>query len=217
MASLRKAAGSPEATAAPAAPEQPPLPPPAPPPAPLTPADETGEALRKQIDALRQSEELQKQYSDAVTRQNQLAIESAKRRNEWLEQTPGAKDHVAELNVLHGAALQAGLADSSPAYFQFLEQQLASLPNQSAHAEHLVKEMQERIPPPPPPRPERGPIVSAPVSRQVPGTPQYSNRITLSMEQKEFAKIAGISEVEYARQLMKLNQMKMDGSYSDRR
>jgi hypothetical protein len=217
MASLRKAASSPEVTTAPAAPQAP-LPPPAPPPEPL--GDDTAAlALRKQIDALRQSEELQKQYTDAAIRQNQLAIESAKRRNEWLEKTPGAKDHVAELNVLHGAALQAGLADCSPGYFEFLEQQLAALPQPAANAQHLVAEMRERTPPPPPPPRERAPIVSAPVSREIPSHngSRPTGKITLSAEQREAARMSGISEVEYGRQLLKLNQMKMDGSYSDRR
>src|SRR5438046_1553984 len=99
MASLRKAATSPEVTAAPVAPpEQPPTPPPAPPPEPVSsPQDETGEALRKQIEALRQSEEFNRRQADAIIRQNELALETNKRCQQWLQQTPSAQQHPAEL------------------------------------------------------------------------------------------------------------------------
>jgi hypothetical protein len=59
-------------------------------------------------------------------------------------------------------------------------------------------------------------IFSAPVSKRVPSSDgTYSDhRITLSREQKEAAKIAGISEASYAQQLLELNRRKAQGDYS---
>lgn len=65
----------------------------------------------------------------------------------------------------------------------------------------------------------RVPPVSAPVSREVPnasGT-RSTGKITLNAEQREAARLSGVTEAEYARQLVKLNQMKANGEYGERR
>ncbi len=66
---------------------------------------------------------------------------------------------------------------------------------------------------------ERASIMSAPVSREAPsgGGQRSSRTIRLTAEQREAAKLAGISEVEYAKQLQKLNELKGEGNYSERR
>jgi hypothetical protein len=231
MASLRKAATSPEVTATykdatvrtmgdgSTHVEFKEEAPPPPPPEPAPPLDEAAEALRKQIEALRQSEDL-------VHRQSALALETNKQRQAWLERTPGAKENVAILNVLHSAALAAGLVDGSPQYFAALEQQLATLPQPTNNARHMAEEMQQHAAqngqqqpqPQPEPRPSR--YVSAPVSREIPsagnGT-RAPRQVTLTADQKEAARMSGISEVEYARQLMKLNEMRAAGEYPDQR
>jgi hypothetical protein len=59
-------------------------------------------------------------------------------------------------------------------------------------------------------------IYSAPPSRSVPtsnGTRYSDNNITLGPAQKEAARIAGISEKEYAAQLLVLNRRKANGDY----
>ena len=61
-------------------------------------------------------------------------------------------------------------------------------------------------------------MVSAPVSRESPSwsggqSTGRNSRITLSPAQKEAARIAGISEVEYARNLLRLQQAKANGHY----
>src|SRR5512143_542118 len=66
---------------------------------------------------------------------------------------------------------------------------------------------------------KRTSIVSAHVSREVPsasGT-RTSGKITLTAEQREAARLSGITEAEYARQLSKFNQMKANGEYGERR
>ena len=49
------------------------------------------------------------------------------RRDAWLNSTPGARENINELGRIHHAALDAGLTDTSPAYFSFLESELAAL------------------------------------------------------------------------------------------
>jgi hypothetical protein len=58
-------------------------------------------------------------------------------------------------------------------------------------------------------------MYSAPVSRA--GGFQQSSRVTLTREDKEYARIAGITEVEYAKQKQKLAEMKANGEYGERR
>lgn len=64
---------------------------------------------------------------------------------------------------------------------------------------------------------ERAQIVSAPPSKQStsPSTGRQANttRITLTPEQREIARMSGISEIEYARGLQKLNDLKSNGGY----
>jgi hypothetical protein len=75
-------------------------------------------------------------------------------------------------------------------------------------------------PPPPAPQPESGAMYSAPVSRQVQGggyRPSPSS-VRLSAEQREAARMSGISEVEYAKQLHNLDKAKTEeGRYTVRR
>lgn len=62
---------------------------------------------------------------------------------------------------------------------------------------------------------QRSSMVSAPVSREAPSTPntQRSGEIKLTVAQREAAKIAGVSEKIYAEQLQKINKAKANGSY----
>jgi hypothetical protein len=217
VASLRKPASSPDVTITSAdIPETAPPTPPSPEPS-LPPRDDATAALRAQIDALRHNE-------DFIARQNALALETAHRRKAWFENTPGAKENAGVLNVLHHAAIAAGLVDGSPEYFTALEQQLATLPRPNGNAEHLAKEMQARAAEngqqQPQARSESRVQYSAPVSREVPSAGSGTRppgKITLTAQQKEFARISGISETEYARNLLKLNQMKALGEYNESR
>jgi hypothetical protein len=79
--------------------------------------------------------------------------------------------------------------------------------------------------PRPAPEPEsahdrRAAIVSAPVSRGTPsGETGYrpARQIRLTAEEQEYARVAGISDVEYARQKQKLALAKLNGDYGERR
>jgi hypothetical protein len=195
-------------------------PPPASPPTPAPespPKTEAENALRLQLEALQQSETLNRQRD---------ALQSAEgHRQDWLAKNPLAQKHYSALGALHNEALGQGLIDVTPSYFDFMNQRLAELHTQhpATVGTHLINEMQQRTAleraPPPAPERQRTNIVSAPVSREVPSASgkRENGKTTLSAEQSEYARIAGVSEAEYARQLARLNNMRADGSYSERR
>jgi hypothetical protein len=68
----------------------------------------------------------------------------------------------------------------------------------------------------------RGRIVSAPVSRDTMGTGGGSygadrpGKVTMTPEMKMAAKISGISETEYAQQVLRLREEKLNGNYTGR-
>lgn len=64
---------------------------------------------------------------------------------------------------------------------------------------------------------ERASIMSAPVSREAPSGSRSSSKITLTKDEKEAARIAGVTEVEYAKNKQRLAEMRADGTYGDQR
>lgn len=109
-----------------------------------------------------------------------------------------------DLDAAHRRAGLEGLAPGNPRYLPYIESQL--FPPES----EVERERQTN---------ERPSIMSAPVSRETPsaGGQRSTRSIRLTPDQKEAAKLAGISEVEYAKQLQKLNELKGDGNYTERR
>ena len=100
---------------------------------------------------------------------------------------------------------QEGLPEFSAAYYESPEKHLG------LRKEEVTTEDEEPQ--------ERSSMVSAPVSREAPsanGSRQSAN-IRLTASQREAAKMAGISETEYAKQLQKLQKEKSDGNYGERR
>lgn len=71
--------------------------------------------------------------------------------------------------------------------------------------------------PPAPAAPKEAYIVSAPVSRDVPGVTRPRGRVTLSREEMEAARFSGLTPEEYAAQKQKYAEMRSDGSYRDER
>jgi hypothetical protein len=180
------------------------------PPAPETPTNDATEALKLQIGALRQSETIKQQHA---------AMQAAEeRRQHWLVSTPGARENVAALGAFHHAALNAGLVDTSPEYFSFMQSQLANLQQPATAATHMADEMQARFAraPEPPPRPSRV-AYSAPVSRDIPSSngKRSPGKVTLSAQEVEAARISGISPEEYAKQKIRKAQMVATGEYGE--
>lgn len=109
---------------------------------------------------------------------------------------------------LQGAHVEAedqGLRPGTTKYFTYLEERLGY--KEPEEQDDNVDQNDE-------PRAQ----VSAPPSRTAtnPSTGRPSNtRITLTPEQREVARLSGIDEITYARQLQKLQTLKADGHYSN--
>lgn len=126
-------------------------------------------------------------------------------------------EKAAELNLVHTRLVRQGLTPGHSQYLPEIEaglQSMGSLPKpQGEEGDEGIVETQQ------PRQREKASIMSAPVSRETPsGSGQRSStRITLTQAQKEFAKVSGITEVEYAKQLKKLEEAKSNGDYGERR
>jgi hypothetical protein len=169
-------------------------------------------ALREQLQALRNSESLAQQ-----AQQQAAAIEAVNRRcQEWVNQNELAQRHLGQLNDFHRNAIDSGYLTGTEDYFGCLRGQLEALENRPVE---MVQEMKMRAPQdrqPERPQPVPRPIVSAPPSRD----PSYGSSptsIRLTREQTEFARLSGLTTEEYGRELLRLNQMKRDGHYSEKR
>ena len=109
----------------------------------------------------------------------------------------------ARLQSAHFDAEDAGHTRGSPEYFDFIEQKLGYKKPVQQEREDDEDEQEERT------------IVAAPVSRETPsagtGKPSKPNQIRLTAVQREIARNAGITDVEYARQLIKMQEAKEEG------
>lgn len=110
----------------------------------------------------------------------------------------------AKINSLHFEVIDEGHEAYSPAYIESMETHLGM--------REVPKKNEQEIPEDETP-PQRSSIVSAPPSREVPTgkLPQRKGIANLTPAQREAAKWAGITEVEYAKQLEKMNEMKANG------
>jgi hypothetical protein len=137
------------------------------------------------------------------------------RAKEWLREHREYAENPrknAKLQVVHWDALDEGHKEFSTGYFNAVERLLGigSDPEVEADVEEEQPRRQET---------RRTSIVSAPVSRDGPssGSTQSSTKIRLNKEQSEFAKMSGLTDAEYAKQLIKLQEMKKAGSYGEGR
>lgn len=128
----------------------------------------------------------------------------------WLKQHPDALTDQTKngaLGYFHQQAVAAGHAVNSDEYFAALETGLGyRKPETNGHQ----------------PEPERKASmpVSAPVQRSAPsmtnGAPASPTRVELTPEQREHARIAGVDEVTYARNVLRLQELKRQGHYAER-
>lgn len=112
----------------------------------------------------------------------------------------------AKIQSLHWDVLDEGHQPFSHEYYSSLETHLGlrAKPRQDA-----AEDDQEVV------QPTRKSVVSAPVSREAPSSSggRSSGQVRLTALQREAAKMAGITETEYAKQLTALAQAKANGSY----
>lgn len=126
---------------------------------------------------------------------------------DWLRQSPQYLTNPRlnlKLQNWHHEAIEAGNEPFDSGYMRYFNEKAGLTEPEGGDNE---------------PESRRAPIVSAPVSREPPST-TTSNRggvIRLTAAQREMAKVAGVTETEYAKQLQKLNSMKDQGMYGERR
>jgi hypothetical protein len=125
---------------------------------------------------------------------------------EWLKKHPDALTDNRKNMRLQGAHVEAedqGLSAGSTEYFEYLEERLGYRKPQMRNDDD-DEPAQQRAP------------VSAPPSRNATnpasGRPT-NNQITLTPEQREIARLSGIDDLTYARQLRKLQELKSEGHY----
>jgi hypothetical protein len=129
----------------------------------------------------------------------------------WLASHPVARHHAPVLDRAFNEALALGLARGSAGYFQHLENALQNAvkppPMQQQHAEPEPDEV-DRV------------VYAAPVTRGVmsAGTGAEvgpDTKITLTAEQRQVAAASGVSDLEYAKQLLRMNHLKARGLLQD--
>ena len=181
-------------------------------------ADEASLRLRQQLADLQRSEQLQQRAA-----MQQRPMTHNEKLESWrvagmsdgdcrfLAENPQMVEHDRLTAVAANQAAQEGHQRDSDSHRQrtreLFDQHLRQMHAQAPTPEFF----QPKPPPEPSPEPERAAIYSAPVSREVPSggyrEPSPAS-IRLTIEQREVARLAGISEVEYARQFAKLSAYK---------
>ena len=194
------------------------------PPAPVA----ASEALSRQLDELKRSEELVRQRAAAPqqppTREQRLALWRQQGLSEaeahFLQRHPLMIDHPEIASAASVEAMRAGHARDSEEYWKATEMNfnyhLDRMREQSAAAANPATQPTPEFfrPPPPPAPPTRSNIVSAPVSREVPsGRPREENpnRTTLSAEELAVAAASGITATQYAAGKLRLQREKLAG------
>jgi hypothetical protein len=192
--------------------------------------DDASRAFQLQIDALRRSEQIQRDRAAQAASPKSSREETLQR---WRDQgmTDGQADflrthqHMIDeperLRKASEHATQMGHQVDTPTYYAAIASKFAE-----AEPEKLSRLEPRTIPPKEgmlvlnsPTMPDRSRFVSAPVSRE-----SYANgsldasgnrpgSVRLSVAQKEAARYAGISEVEYAKNLLRLREEKEAGNY----
>ena len=187
-------------------------------------ADAASLALKRQIEALRRSEEIQRQQAAQLaaqrppTREEKLAMwrqqggmHDAELR--FLEANPELIDIPQLTAFAANEALKAGHERGSEAHMEttkkLFHEYLASMQAPAATPD-FFKPLPAKAPPD---RSSR--ITSAPVSREVPsGGPRPEtnpDKVILSAEEMEIARSSGISAAEYARHKIRLQREKAAG------
>ena len=195
-------------------------------------ADAATEALKGQIAALKRGEQMQQQAAA-------IQAEAAAKAQEWAQSPPSHKDLLDHWEKVHGMPkLERLFLEEHPELID--NKELTAQAALEAHQQGLQRGTDEfnahtlmafnrhlqgaqrqaepaRQPSPMLATPERdlGAIVSAPVSREAPsagdGSRTRPGQIRLTAEERHFAHTIGLSEADYARQKLRLQQAKATG------
>jgi hypothetical protein len=191
--------------------------------------DEATLALQKALADLRESERLQRMAQQhaqrPMTREEKLEL--------WKGQ--GMDDHEAEFLRGHpelidrpeitqqaaAAALHAGLQRGTHDFNNAVKLNFDTMMGR-VEAQATPAATPAFFQPPPSPAPERpdpASVYSAPPSRREAGSrePASPRQVKLSPAEQEVARNLGLSDLDYARQKLKLAQAKLAGDYPERR
>lgn len=135
------------------------------------------------------------------------------RQKEWLKghrdaQTDPAQ--LARLGAAHWDALKANHAQDSDAYFQFLEERLGYRQVAMQVKKDEIEDASTQY---------RSMPMSAPVTRESPsinGGSVRPTQVTLSAAQREAARISDVDDVTYAKNFLRLQELKKNGHYQER-
>jgi hypothetical protein len=190
-------------------------------------ADESTLRLRQQLDSLTHSEGLQRRHQTAAAaaQQQQQQVLQYWRQNgldeRYLREHPELVLRLTDL-AGHQAAQQGhqpGSAEHTEAAKAIFHRNLAHLEHTAATPPPAAPAPQPTPeffrPPPPPPEPDRTAMYSAPPSRQTASNGYREDTprsVRLSAEQREAARLAGIDEVTYARNWLRMKRGQSDGS-----
>lgn len=122
----------------------------------------------------------------------------------WIKKNQPDQETWDLMRGYHHGLIRSGLEFDSDEYLEAME---AKLGMREVEDEPVIVPIQ---------RPQqRTSIVSAPVSREAPSTPNTprNGEIKLTVAQREAAKIAGVTEKVYAENLQRINKQKANGTY----
>jgi multidrug efflux pump subunit AcrA (membrane-fusion protein) len=167
------------------------------------------EALEREISERPKPQERSQVQQDPVDNLNLPSLAKS-----WLRDHPEFLTNPrknSKLQALHWDVVDEGLEPYSRDYFEVLEERLGL--RQAARRQPVEQDVDDDDEPQV--RPTKRATVSAPPSREVPSTSGVRNdgKIRLSREEKEAARISGISEEEYAKQKIIMMQEKSKGNY----
>jgi hypothetical protein len=192
-------------------------------------------AFREQLEALRRSEDLARQRETAKQpsspqptlpegREDRIALWKrhgmTDRQAEFLRENPAMIDRSDLTGIATSLAHQQGYKSDSPEFLEITKTHFNGLRMQEEQAQlrshaapPAVEPMPEEYSMPPSSSPSVG--YSAPVTRDVPTGTYHGerrlSRITLSAQEKEIARLSGVSQEEYALGKLELMRRKEAG------
>lgn len=117
----------------------------------------------------------------------------------------------AKIQSLHWDIIDEGHRPFSEGYLESMEIHLGLKEKPKAAATEEPEEDE--------PKPRKSVVTQAPPTREVPSPSTgktSSTKVTLTPEEREVARSSGIDELEYARQKIKLQDLKQNGHYQER-
>lgn len=152
------------------------------------------EQLQQQREYYMRQQQMQPQRQPTITEAIQANPNFMQSEKDWLLRHPEVltdpRKNAAIQNAFYQATQDQGLERGSNEYFKYMDKAMG-------YTKSEVK--------------PRQPVVAAPVSREPTQESISGSRVTLTAAQREAAKLSGISDVDYARNLIKMRKAQRNG------